>query len=80
MESLSGNVGLNSGTFPHMTELHVFEHQILQCMVSACCIQTLLKSPRMAHDVTRFSVGYIRLGMRLGFICPNPWASSSNVE
>ena len=30
------------------------------------------KSPRKAHNVTRFSVAYIRLGTRLGVIGPNP--------
>ena len=40
----------------------------------------VLKSPRKARNVTRFSVGYIRLGMRLGVISPNPWATSRNME
>ena len=38
------------------------------------------KSPRKAHNVTGFSVGYIWLGTRLGVMSPNPWASCRDVE
>ena len=38
----------------------------------------ICKVPWKARNVTRFSIGYICLGTRLGVMSPNPWANSSS--